>query len=443
MKKMVFALFATLAAPAIVSAAMAEHVGRKKIDGIDVLTYPTAIHDVVTILGALPAGTALALANRQNVSVAVLTAMMLDQGTTKEDKFAIAKRLEGVGATIQFTTRDQPLRIQARCLKKDLPLVLELMAEQLRSPAFNASEFERVRQQYIGELKNRSDDVQARSSEAFRRAVFPAGHPNYAASTAESLAAAQNVTLEQVKAFHHEHYGPSHMTLVLVGDVNLAQARSAMGTAFRGWKGGTDYLRDSEPATLSQPPEHTTTVDIPGKTSTVLTIGQATGLRDKDPESLALDVGTVVLGSGFTGRLMHAVRDQEGLTYGVGAQLANNVFSDGSWQVSGSFAPQLLDRGTISTQREVQRWWKDGITDQELAARKTFLVGSYQVGLATTSEMAGMLLNTVLTGRDLTWLDEYPKAIQTLTLEQVNTAIKRHLDPDKMVVIKAGTLPSS
>jgi len=163
MKKMVFALFATLAAPAIVSAAMAEHVGRKKIDGIDVLTYPTAIHDVVTILGALPAGTALALANRQNVSVAVLTAMMLDQGTTKEDKFAIAKRLEGVGATIQFTTRDQPLRIQARCLKKDLPLVLELMAEQLRSPAFNASEFERVRQQYIGELKNRS----LRAIEAF------------------------------------------------------------------------------------------------------------------------------------------------------------------------------------------------------------------------------------------------------------------------------------
>jgi zinc protease len=203
------------------------------------------------------------------------------------------------------------------------------------------------------------------------------------------------------------------------------------------------YVRDTTPATQSRPTQRSIAVEIPGKTSTVLTIGQATGLRDKDPDSLALDVGTVVLGSGFTGRLMHSVRDQEGLTYGIRAGLANNVFSDGSWQVTGTFAPQLLSRGTTSTQREVQQWWKDGVTDQKLAARKTFLVGTYQVGLSTTSAMAETLLNVVLEGREVSWLDEYPQAIQALTVRQVNTAIKQYLDPDSMVVVKTGTLPTS
>ena len=109
----------------------------------------------------------------------------------------------------------------------------------------------------------------------------------------------------------------------------------------------------------------------------------------------------------------------------------------------GSFAPELLDRGTASARRVLERWWADGITDEELAARKTNLIGRYQVGLANTSGMARTLLSTVLRGRDETWLDQYPKAVDAVTLLQVNTAIKQHLRPEKMIVVKTGTLPKA
>ena len=51
------------------------------------------------------------------------------------------------------------------------------------------------------------------------------------------------------------------------------------------------------------------------KSSVSVIMGQATGLRYKDPDALALRVGTAALGRGFTGRLMSTVRDKEGLTY--------------------------------------------------------------------------------------------------------------------------------
>jgi zinc protease len=57
--------------------------------------------------------------------------------------------------------------------------------------------------------------------------------------------------------------------------------------------------------------------------------------------------------------------------------------------------------------------------------------------------MARTLLSTVLRGRDVTWLDQYPKAVDAVTVRQVNTAIKEHLNPEKMIVVKTGTLPKS
>lgn len=432
-----------LLTPTLASAGLAEHVTRKTIDGIDVMGYPTAIKDVVTIVGALPAGDAIAVANHDNPAVATLVAMMLDRGTTKEDKFAIAKRLEGVGASLHFAAQGQTLQFQARCLKKDLPLVIDLLAEQLRTPAFAQGEFEKARQQFIGQLKNESDNVQRRSLEAFNRAVFPPGHPNHEPAIQEFLEAAQTLTLDEVKSFHRQYYGPDHMALVLVGDLNMPRARGAIANAFRGWKGGVDYLRNARPANSTELQDRSIAVEMPGKTSTVLLIGQATGLRYKDADTVALEVGTAILGSGFTGRLMHAVRDNEGLTYGISAGVGNNSFTDGSWQISGTFAPQLLDRGATSTQRELQHWWADGVTGEELAARKTNLIGTYEVGLSDTSGMAHTLLSTVLRGRDIAWLDQYPEAVGAVTLQQVNAAIKQHLSPEKMLMVKGGTLPKS
>src|SRR5688572_4562974 len=71
---------------------IAARVVRTKIAGIDVMAYPTGVKDVVTLRASLPAGDAFTADG--NVAIATLTGMLLDQGTTKQDKFAIAEKLE-------------------------------------------------------------------------------------------------------------------------------------------------------------------------------------------------------------------------------------------------------------------------------------------------------------------------------------------------------------
>jgi len=134
-------LIGLLIAAMSASADMAEHAQRSQVDGIDLITYVTGVKDVVIIVGALPAGDAFSGAG--NAAVPTLTGMMLDRGTRSLDQFAIAQQLESVGAEISFGVGMQSLEIHAKCLKKDLPLVIGIIAAELRTPALSAVDLRR------------------------------------------------------------------------------------------------------------------------------------------------------------------------------------------------------------------------------------------------------------------------------------------------------------
>ncbi len=421
------------------SAGIAERAVRTKVAGVDVIVYPMGVKDVVTIDGALPAGDFYAA--QGNIATASLAGMMLDKGTTKQDKFAIAKKLDDVGAQLGFSVGAQTLSIAGKSLKKDLPMVIRLLAEQLRMPAFSAEEFDKARKQLEGALRPALEDTGFRAKDAFSRVAYPVGHPNHQSGVPEWLQALKEAKLEEVKAFHRKYYGPAHLTLIFVGDVDAKLIQSEVGKAFAGWSGGVEAERTFRGELPPQAPPQK--IAMKDKASVSVLLGMPTGLRYQDADSVALRVGTAILGSGFTGRLMSTVRDKEGLTYGIGAGVADDTFVGGSWTVNAAFAPGLLEKGITSTRREIEKWWKEGVTPAELAARKTNMIGSYQVGLSTTEGMGNAMLQTVNRGKPLSWLDDYPRMIQALTAEQVNAAIRRHVDPQKLVLVEAGTFEAT
>jgi len=423
------------------SAAIAERAIRLQAAGIDLVVYPMQVRDVVSFTGSLPAGDVIAAREGSNPAVATLVAMMLDKGTTKQDKIAIANRLDDVGASIRFAPGPQMVTIHGRSLSKDLGLVIRLLAEQLRTPAFLPEELDRAKKQLEARVRMQIDDTGFRAREAFARAVYPDGHPNRPVAPQEWLAAAQRATVEELRAFHGKHYGPAHLTLVFAGDVDAQAIQAEIAEAFAGWTGGTALTRSSGGVPEREPSVQT--VELHDKASVSIVLGQSTGLRFGEPGYVALSVGTEILGSGFTGRLMSTVRDKEGLTYGIGAGLSDDTFTDGSWSISATFAPELLERGIASTRRELEKWWREGVTAAELEARKSNLVGSFKVRLSTTGGMAYAILESIDRGVGIDWLDRYPEAVAALSVDEVNAAIRKYLDPQRMVLVKAGTMPAS
>ncbi len=420
-------------------AGVAENAARQSVNGIDVVALKTGVRDVVTITGTLPAGDSRS--PDTNSALADLAAGMIDKGTTSHDKFAISKLLGDVGAAVSFSTDAAALHINAKCLRADLPLVLGLIAEQLRTPAFAPDEFAKLKKHVVGNMHREMEDPDFRSNNAFNNAVFPLGHPNREPATAQFLADVDRATLDEVKAFYKEFYGPAAMKLVIVGDVDPAAAQTEIGRVFAGWTGGSPAPKAARAGTVDAARDQN--VFMADKTSVSVVWGQATQLRYGDPDALALRIGTVALGSGFTGRLMANVRDKEGLTYGIYSAVTNDTYADGDWRIGAQFAPGLLEKGLASTKRQLTEWYEHGITEAELANNKGKYVGGYKLGLATTGGMAGAILNTMNRDLPLSFIDEFGPKIYSLTLAQVNGAIRQHLDPDKMVLVKAGTVPGA
>lgn len=427
-----------LGALAANAASVARDAVRETIHGIDVVVLQTSAEDVVTLVGTLPAGDDRSPA--ENVALATLAGAMLDKGTTKQDKFAIAQKLGDVGATLGFSVGSSSMQFSGKSLRNDLPLLVSLLAEQLRLPAFASDEFAKLKKQLTGSIRQQLEDTGFRAEDEFSRAAYPPGHPNRQAPPQEFIAALERAGIEDVRKFHAQHYGPTGMRLVLVGDVDAKAAQQAIASAFAGWSGGSPTTPAAAAPALAAAAVRT--VHMPDKANVSIVLGQPTQLRYADPTAIALRVGTRILGSGFMGRLMANVRDKEGLTYGIGAAVANDVYVDGDWRINASFAPGLLEQGIASTRRQLEDWHARGVTQAELDRARSEVAGSYKVRLATTGGMAGTILTMLNAGMPLAFVDEYPQQVAALSLGQVNEAVRRHLDPSKMVLVQAGTVPA-
>lgn len=454
MKRAIFLLsfIFAIAATQDLQASIARNVMRSNVGGIDVLVYRADVPRVISIRGSLPAGEVLDAGD--NPVVASLTASMLSKGTTLHDKYAIARMLENVGAGISIGggvrgggkgggggvgLSNFNVEFSARCLTQDLPMVISLLAEELRSPAFLPEEFEKLKVQYSSGVRQMMDSTNDQAGVAFGRAIYAENHPNHPLTADELLAAIEKVTLDDVKAFYSRHYGPAHMKLVAVGDVDEAILRREVERAFAGWTGGSALPALVRPAGKSAGPRDQT-VFMAGKASVSVVLGQAIPLQFSDQDYLPMRFATAVFGSGFTGRLMATVRDREGLTYTIGATVGNNVYTEGDWKIYATFAPSLLEQGVASIRRQLAEWHDKGITAEELQSRKRNLIGGFKLQFGSTAGIASQILGTLERGDELSYLDEYPDRIKALTVDQVNAAIRNYLNPGNMVLVKAGTV---
>jgi zinc protease len=417
---------------AVPAAKIAPRIKRSSADGIDLLVCPTGVKDVITIKGVFPAY------QPGDEILGDLASDMLERGTTKHDADTIAKLLDRIGAQTGFSYETGHIRFAARCLKKDSAEVIGLLAEQLREPVFPSDEFEKLRKQKLAEAQQLRESTDAQAAIAFCRAIFPVGHPMRRLTPEEKMAALRKATVADVKAYHEKFFGPEHCTMVVVGDVDRQKIEGEVRSAFAEWKGGRPLPKI--PPTKPVRAGEELTIKVPGKESVSVIMGVPTGLRYADADHLPLAVATNVLGYGFTSRLVGTVRDTEGLTYGIGAGLSGSGQMEQTWIVNATFAPSLLKQGLASTRRELMKWRHDGITAAELDYRKSSLAGAHRVGLATSSGLAEVILNTIRRGLPLSWIDDYPKKVASLTLEQVNGAIRHHLDPAKLVIARAGTI---
>jgi predicted Zn-dependent peptidase len=371
-----------------------------------------------------------------------LTVSLLDKGTEQRDRFELAQVLEDRGAKLNLSSDGLYVDVSGQALAGDLPDVLDVLAEMLRSPQFDATEFEKEKAQSLAQVQRQMEKTGAQASGALARQLFPDTHPNYTTSFEAQIEQLQRLTVDDVRRFHARHVGANEFALVFVGDVNREAILGAVEAAFGDWASHdapVTYATDPASAAPGRTP-----VPMPDKSNVDVRMGHALPIRRDHDDYEALYVGNYILGGNFSARLMNQVRDEQGLTYHIGSGLSGvTTRYAGSWQVEVTLSQDTLATGIDATEAVIRQFVEQGATADELEGKKTTITGSYTVGLATTKRLAQSILTNAERGFDMDYLDRFPARIDALTLEEVNAAIRRHVRPDDLHVALAGTLPEA
>lgn len=391
---------------------------------------------VVTLNGSMLGGYNYA---EQKQQVPSLVVSMLDQGTTNKTKFQISDELESVGARLDFGSGPSRVSFSAKFLSKDTDRVLGLMAEQLQSPSFNEEEFKKVKKRREASLKRAKESTWNNAFDDFLLSVYGDKHQNTPTDPEKAIKELDKIDIEDLKAFHKKNYGRGSMFIVAVGDVSHESLSKKIKKEFGGWK--KSPLVETPENRTGTPTKKVNYISMKDKTSSDLLYGIALDINEDSPEFLPLSVATRVLGGSFTARLMRKVRVEDGLTYGVYSSITGTTNkSPGAWIAYGTYSPDLLKKGEVSMEGVIEMWIDSGITKEELSNMKSTIIGSTQVGYDTTSGISRAILSSVVNKGGVKYLDEYANKIESITLEEVNKAIKKHIKFNLLYKVAAGSI---
>ena len=362
---------------------------------------------------------------------ASLMAAMLDLGAGDLDEQGFAEAAEAVAAEFSFSAGGDALSVSARFLTEFRDESVALLRLALTEPRFDPDSFERSRARALSSARSAE---RTPTTLAFRElARLGWGEHPYARPADGTVASLSALTPEDVHAAHRRGVVRDRLHVAAVGDIDA----ETLGALLDELLGGLAEAEAPLPEQASfSVPGGVTVVPFDGPQS-VVAFGHA-GIDRDDPDFFAAFVMTEVLGGGrFGTRLMRALREERGLTYGVGIALSSRQFGD---VVQGRFATSN-DRAAEAMEvvrAEWARMAETGLSEAELEAIQTYLVGAYPLRFDGNARIASILASMQMQGLGPDYMLERNDKVLAVTVEDVARLSARLLDPQGLHFVVVG-----
>lgn len=367
--------------------------------------------------------------------MASLAAEMLEAGSAGKSQAEIAAAVDAIGGSLSVQASSDATIVSMSALTTQLSALTKLFSDVALRPNFAEADFKKVQAQRIAELVASRARPEVAAELAFRAAIYgshPLSQPVY--GTPESVKAIQ---LAQVKSFF-QTVSPSQAAIITVGGAKADQVLAQLEKAFGGWRG----LRGKvvSPAASQVPADRPglVLVDFPGKPQSVLRIGLPAVPRSS-PDALALRVLNTILGGSFTSRLNLNLREKNGYSYGANSRFEFGV-GPGPFVVATNVKTDVTGPALREALYEVRTLLAQPLSEEDLEKGKALLAADLVRTLETSDSTAEAVAAIFV--YDLP-LDEYRTIVsrlKALTVEDVQAAARRVLDPAKMTITIVGDL---
>ncbi|WP_031371366.1 M16 family metallopeptidase [Lysobacter antibioticus] len=369
---------------------------------------------------------------------------LLMRGSEGLSRQQIDERFEALKTTVGISGSMQSARISLTTRREHLGEALALAAKVLRTPTYPDKEFEQYRLQAITgmEASRQEPGSIAGIAMALHFDPWPAGHPLHAMNLDESLAAIKALKVDDVRAYHRDLYGSAEGQISVVGDFDPVALKQQLRSLFADWRPKHAFAPIDTRYTAVAAEQRR--FDTPDKPNGVLLARANLSLKDTDADFPALVAANYILGGGtIKSRLSDRIRQQEGLSYGVGSDLdadssRSGVDDAGNWSIEAIAAPQNLDKVERAMREELARLIKEGVGADELRDAVSGLLTQREQARASDPAIAAGLASNLFYGRTMQFSADLDAKFKALTVDIVNAAIRKHLKPEQLSLYTAG-----
>ncbi len=397
--------------------------------GIPIYYFPTANEPIVRLDFIFEAGSRY----QDKVFVASASNALLIEGTTTYSGAEMAEAIDFLGSYIYpFIDRDEA-GISAFCLKRNFRKTLQLALDILSEPVFPNKEFENFvanKEQSIILDQQRSESV---ARKRFMEHIFGSEHPYGIHGGIEDL---HRLTTDDLIEFHKNFYHSNNLRIILTCDNDsshfdiLEEELSTWSVVNRKKLNGTGI-----PAANTQIPA-THYFTVPHATQVSLRIGKFIP-GPQHPDYHKLTILNTILGGYFGSRLMQNIREDKGLTYGIGSSLI--AFKESSLLSIGSnVSREKYQEAIQECFNEINILRTELVSAEELSRIRNYLIGDLQRQLDGPFSRTDSFKGLLLFGLNFTVYRDFYNELIGITPEQIRDIAVKYFNEDDFIVISAG-----
>lgn len=361
------------------------------------------------------------------VGVSQIMADQLGSGTTSMSKEDFNKKIDFLGANLNFSSAGA----NANTLSKYFPQVLGLMADAIVNPKFSETEVKNSKDRMIEGLKADEKNASSIANRVSNALTYGKNTSRGEFETEESI---KNIQLADVQNMYNKYYAPNNAYLVVVGDVKYNDAKKMIEKAFSGWKKSNTTFAALEPAANVAATE-INVVDVPTAVQSVVSVGNINNLKMSDPNYFSSMIANYILGGGGEARLFMNLREKNGFTYGAYSSLTASKYSP-SFSANSSVRNEVTDKAVKEFMNELNAISK--VTPEELANAKAKLKGDFIRSLERPETIARFALNEKVQNLPADFYTNYLKSIDKVTAADVSAAVKSTILPNQSRIFVAG-----
>ena len=368
------------------------------------------------------------------LGLAAMTAAMLGEATTESTAEELSNRLDKLGSSVSFGSGDTFTTMRIRSLSKNLDETVAIAMEKLLKPKFDEADFARNQANTLQGIRQAKKQPAQTASEVFNKIMYGTDN-NFAFSNAGTEETAQNITIDDIKAFYTANYSPKIASIIAVSDLKKGALTKAL-EPLSSWEGSDVAIAEAKPF----PELKSKTVyfiDQPGAPQSEIRIGKRALPYDATGEYYKAGIMNFMLGGAFNSRINLNLREDKGYTYG-----ANSFFNGDEtrgWYRAGAGVRADSTAASIKEfTSEISKYHAEGVTPEELEFTKAAMGQRDARAYETPGQKLGFLGRMMTYNLKPSFVDEQADILQSISKADVDALADKHLNLDEMIMVVVG-----